>query len=191
MAKKKAAPKKSKKQKPAPKKAKAKAKPSAVKAKASAPAKAKAVAKGKIAAKATSQVAAKTTSKVVAKAKGKVAAKATPAKAIVAKARTAPRRGASDPDTDLRVNQEVEIVSTKPRSRVARAGAGSGDLQGISTVEDVDSESEDELLEEGQSFEAGIVGGVERAGDDEEHEVVTHEVLEDDVPREYDDEDRP
>ena len=82
-------------------------------------------------------------------------------------------------------------MSAKPRSRVARAGAGSGDLQGISTVEDVDSESEDELLEEGQSFEAGIVGGVERAGDDEEHEVVTHEVLEDDVPREYDDEDRP
>jgi hypothetical protein len=183
MAKKKAAPKKSKKQKPAPKKAKAKAKPSAVKAKASAPAKAKAVAKSKVVAKAKD--------KIVAKAKAKTAAKATPAKTTVAKARTAPRRDASDSDTDLRVNQEVEIVSGKPRSRVARAGAGSGDLQGISTVEDVDSESEDELLEEGQSFEAGIVGGVERAGDDEEHEVVTHEVLEDDVPREYDDEDRP
>lgn len=81
-------------------------------------------------------------------------------------------------------------MRTKPRSRVARAGTGSGDLQGISTVEDVDSESEDELLEEGQSFEAGIVKGVERAGN-EEGEVVTHEVLEDDVPREYDDEDRP
>jgi hypothetical protein len=180
MAKKKAAPKKAKKQKPAPKKAKAKAKPAAVKAKASAPAKAKAVAKGKIAAKANGKIAAKPS-----------AAKPTAAKTTVAKGRTAPRRGASDSDTDFRANQEVEIVSAKPRSRVARAGAGSGDLQGISTVEDVDSESEDELLEEGQSFEAGIVGGVERAGEDEEHEVVTHEVLEDDVPREYDDEDRP
>ena len=184
MAKKKAAPKKAKKQKPAPKKAKAKAKSSAVKAKASAPVKAKAIAKGKIAATAKS--------KVAPKAKGRIVAKAKPAKTTIAKARTAPRRSAaSDPDTDLRANQEVEIVSAKPRYRVARAGAGSGDLQGISTVEDVDSESEDELLEEGQSFEAGIIGGVERAGDEEGAEVVTHEVLEDDVPREYDDEDRP
>ena len=183
MATKKAASKKSKKQKPAPKKAKAKAKSSAVKAKISATAKAKPIAKSKIAATAKS--------KVVAKAKGKIAPKAKPAKTTVAKARTAPRRGVADPDTDLRANQEVEIVSAKPRSRVARAGAGSGDLQGISTVEDVDSESEDELLEEGQSFEAGIIGGVERAGDEEGSEVVTHEVLEDDVPREYDDEDRP
>ena len=183
MATKKAASKKSKKQKPAPKKAKAKAKSSAVKAKISATAKAKPIAKSKIAATAKS--------KVVAKAKGKIAPKAKPANTTVAKARTAPRRGAADPDTDLRANQEVEIVSAKPRSRVARAGAGSGDLQGVSTVEDVDSESEDELLEEGQSFEAGIIGGVERAGDEEGSEVVTHEVLEDDVPREYDDEDRP
>jgi hypothetical protein len=55
----------------------------------------------------------------------------------------------------------------------------------------VDSESADELLEEGQAFEAGIVSGVEKAGNAEESEVVTHEVLEDDVPKEYDDEDRP
>src|SRR5579872_1358387 len=174
MAKKKAAPKKSKKHKPTPKKAKAKAKSSTVKAKKSAPAKAKVVAKSKAAAKAT----------------GKVAAKPKAAKATVARARTAPRREAADSDTDFRANQEVEIVRPKGRSRVARAGAGSGDLQGISSVEEADSESEDELLEEGQSFEAGIIGGVERAGD-EESEVVTHEVLEDDVPLEYDDDGQP
>jgi hypothetical protein len=173
MAKKKAAPKKAKKQKPAPKKAKAKAKSSTAKAKKSAPAKAKVVAKSKATAKAT----------------GKVAAKPKAAKATVARARTAPRREAADSDTDFRANQEVEIVRPKGRSRVARAGAGSGDLQGISSVEEADSESEDELLEEGQSFEAGIIGGVERAGD-EESEVVTHEVLEDDVPLEYDDQDK-
>ena len=192
MAKKKAAPKKSKKQKPAPKKAKAKAKSSAVKAKKSAPAKAKTVAKAKVAVKATGKAAPKAISKVVAKAAGKVAAKPVAAKTTIAKARTAPRRGAADSDTDFRANQEVEIVRPKGRSRVARAGAGSGDLQGISNVEEADSESEDELLEEGQSFEAGIISGVERAGD-EESEVVTHEVLEDDVPLEYDDQekDRP
>ena len=78
----------------------------------------------------------------------------------------------------------------KPKSRVARAGTGAGDLQGISIVEDVDSESADELLEEGQAFEAGIVSGVEKAGD-ADSEVITHEVLEDDVPKEYDDDDRP
>ena len=138
------------------------------------------------------KVAAKAKSKVVAKETGKVAAKPVAAKTTVAKARTAPRRGAADSDTDFRANQEVEIVRPKGRSRVARAGAGSGDLQGISNVEEADSESEDELLEEGQSFEAGIISGVERAGD-EESEVVTHEVLEDDVPLEYDDQekDRP
>lgn len=178
MAKKKAATKKSKKQKPTPKKAKNKAK-----SKASAPSKAKANAKRKAAASATSRV--------VAKAKGKVAANPAAATPTVAKGRTAARRGVSDSDTDFQANQEVDLVRPKGRSRVARAGAGSGDLQGISNVEDVNSESEDELLEEGQSFEAGIIDGVERAGDDEEHEVVTHEVLEDDVPREYDDEDRP
>jgi hypothetical protein len=172
MAKKKTVPKKSKKQKPAAKKPKAKAKvksPAAktkttasLKAKIVAPAKSKAVPKAKAAARTTT----------------------------VAKGRTAPRRASSDSDTDLRENQEVEIVHPKGRSRVARAGAGSGDLQGISSVEDVDSESADELLEEGQSFEAGIISGVERAGS-EESEVVTHEVLEDDVPLEYDDDGQP
>ena len=187
MAKKKAAPKKSKKLKPAPKKAKAKAKSSAVKAKKSAPAKRNESKSAK-----ARKVAAKAKGKVVPKETGKVAAKPVAAKPTVAKARTAPRRGAADSDTDYRANQEVEIVRPKGRSRVARAGAGSGDLQGISNVEEADSESEDELLEEGQSFEAGIISGVERAGD-EESEVVTHEVLEDDVPLEYDDQekDRP
>jgi hypothetical protein len=180
MAKKKAAPKKTKKQKPAAKKAKAKPKKPAVKAKASAPAKAKIVAKGKPVAKGKAPAKPKAVAKPIAVAKTKT----------VAKARTAPRGGASASDTDLRENQDVETVSLKPRSRVARAGAGAGDLQGISIVEDVDSESEDELLEEGQAFEAGIIKGVERSGN-EESEVVTHEVLEDDVPLEYDDEDRP
>lgn len=61
----------------------------------------------------------------------------------------------------------------------------SGDLQGLSTVEDVDSESVEELSEEGQSFEAGIVDGVENAPDPDQGEVRTHEVKEDDVPPEY------
>ena len=48
-----------------------------------------------------------------------------------------------------------------------------------------DSESVDELLEEGNAFEADAVTGVEDAGGADEREVRTHEVPEDDVPEEY------
>ncbi len=64
----------------------------------------------------------------------------------------------------------------------------SGDLQGLSRLESADSESVDELLEEGNSFEAGVVRGVENADDADEREVTTREVPEDDVPGEYLDE---
>ena len=68
--------------------------------------------------------------------------------------------------------------------------AESGDLQGLSGLERADSESVEELSEEGNAFEAGIVAGVEEAEDESEREVHTHEVPEDDVPEEYQDEDR-
>ena len=64
----------------------------------------------------------------------------------------------------------------------------SGDLQGLSNVESVDSESVDELLEEGNAFEAGVVSGVEDSRAREGKEVRTREVPEDDVPGEYLDE---
>jgi len=69
----------------------------------------------------------------------------------------------------------------------ARSGGQSGDLQGLSNREGADSESVDELLEEGNAFEADVVKGVEDAGD--EGEVHTQEVPEDDVPGEYLDKD--
>lgn len=64
-------------------------------------------------------------------------------------------------------------------------GGQSGDLQGLSGVEDADSESVRELAEEGQDYEAGIVDGVENAPDPDVSEVKTREVNEDDVPEEY------
>ncbi len=69
-----------------------------------------------------------------------------------------------------------------------RSGEQAGDLQGLSDVESADSESVDELVEEGNAFEAGVVAGVEEAGDRGEREVRTREVPEDDVPSEYLDE---
>jgi hypothetical protein len=43
----------------------------------------------------------------------------------------------------------------------------------------------DELVEEGNTFEAGAVAGVEEADNADEKEVHTREVIEDDVPEEY------
>lgn len=51
-------------------------------------------------------------------------------------------------------------------------------------MEETDSESVEELVEEGQNFEAGAVAGIEEA-DASQSEVRTRQVLEDDVPREY------
>jgi hypothetical protein len=65
----------------------------------------------------------------------------------------------------------------------------SGDLAGLSRTEQADSESVDELVEEGNVFEAGAVAGVEAADDEDTKEVQTHEFLEDDVPDEYLDKD--
>ncbi len=65
------------------------------------------------------------------------------------------------------------------------AGGQSGDIQGLPRGEDVDSESVEELSEEGQSFEAEVVSGVENARDADQGEVRTHEVPEDDIPDEY------
>jgi hypothetical protein len=81
--------------------------------------------------------------------------------------------------------QSVETVPLALEGLGARSGEQSGDLQGLSNVEGADSESVDELLEEGNAFEAEVVKGVEDAEDDDEVEVRTHEVPQHDVPREY------
>jgi len=65
------------------------------------------------------------------------------------------------------------------------SGGQAGDIQGLTHFPTVDSESVEELAEEGQSFEAGIVGAVENAPDADEAEVTTREVPEGDVPPEY------
>jgi len=74
-------------------------------------------------------------------------------------------------------------------SRKAQTLSGDADSQGLSDVERADSESVSELLEEGNTFEAGAVKGVEQADDADEKEVRTREFPEDDVPEEYLDKD--
>jgi hypothetical protein len=79
----------------------------------------------------------------------------------------------------------IEVVSYGRRGLGARSAGQSGDTQGISAAVRTDSESVEELLEEGQSFEAEVVAGVENAPEPDESEVRTKEVPEDDVPEEY------
>lgn len=66
----------------------------------------------------------------------------------------------------------------------------SGDIQQLSDAADADSESVEELVEEGNAFEADAVQGVEEGKTPDVSEVTTREVPEDDVPPEYQDNDR-
>jgi hypothetical protein len=66
---------------------------------------------------------------------------------------------------------------------------GEADSQGLSNVEQADSESVRELVDEGNIFEAGAVMGIEEAEDADQREVHTRELPEDDVPEEYLDKD--
>jgi len=79
----------------------------------------------------------------------------------------------------------VGSIAPAQRSAGAEAAGQSGDNERLSRIARADSQSVEELEDEGQSFEAEVVSGVEDA-DDSEAEVTTHEVPEDDVPSEYD-----
>lgn len=95
----------------------------------------------------------------------------------------------SKPSSPVKTKSRVD--RQRPRSSPLSpplSGLQSGDLQGLSNVESADSESVDELLEEGNAFEAGIVSGVEESRNREGQEVRTRELPEDDVPEEYLDE---
>jgi hypothetical protein len=109
--------------------------------------------------------------------------------------KSAKRRKKATAKTAARTPAKRTRKRSRPSAGVSRArppiqsGEQSGDLQGLSRVESADSESVDELLEEGNAFEADVVKGVEAADEEDEKEVRTHEVPEDDVPGEYLDED--
>jgi len=76
-------------------------------------------------------------------------------------------------------------VSNKEKGTGPGSAGQSGDTQGLSDLAEAGSESVEELVEEGQFFEAEVIGGVENAPDADEGEVRTKEVPEDDVPTEY------
>jgi len=61
-------------------------------------------------------------------------------------------------------SQSVGTVAFALERLGARPGEQSGDLQGLSNVQRADSESVDELLEQGNAFEAEVLKGVETPG---------------------------
>ena len=84
----------------------------------------------------------------------------------------------------------VNPITPRGRRGLGSASGGqSGDTQGLSRRSYDDSESVEELLEEGQYMEAEAVSGVENAPDADQGEVRTRQFPEDDVPKEYLDED--
>lgn len=85
-------------------------------------------------------------------------------------------------------SETIDHVVFEPKGLGARSGGQSGDVQGLSGIERAGSESVEELVEEGNAFEAEVVKGIEDASYADEQEVTTHEVPEDDVPEEYRDE---
>ena len=79
----------------------------------------------------------------------------------------------------------AESKTYETRGIGANSAGQSGDTQGLPKIPVGDSDSVEELLEEGQTFEAEVLEGVENAGDADRSEVRTRQVPEDDVPEEY------
>lgn len=107
------------------------------------------------------------------------------AKKKLAKKKAAPKKTTARNRHVQWRSQSVDRLTVALEELEMISGEQSGDLQGLSNIECADSESVDELLEEGNAFEAEVVMGVENAEDADEVEVRTHEVPQDDVPAEY------
>jgi hypothetical protein len=116
----------------------------------------------------------------------KLAAKKKPAtkKKSAAKKKPVAKKG-----TRRRAEVIHPVTPSGRRGLGAESGGQSGDTQGLSRRSYEDSESVEELMEEGQYMEAEAVSGVENAPDADQGEVRTRQVPEDDVPEEYQNED--
>jgi hypothetical protein len=104
-----------------------------------------------------------------------------------AASRSARGRGKREREKTPVVDTVTFSPDIAPEALRLRAGGQSGALQGLSNLEGANSESVDELLEEGNAFEAEVVQGVEDAGDADQGEVRTHQspVADGDVQRKY------
>lgn len=119
--------------------------------------------------------------------------KAVARKKSSAKAKPAVKKRAAKKKSVKKATRRAEVIN--PVTPSGRRGLGpesggqSGDTQGLSRRSYDDSESVEELMEEGQYMEAEAVSGVENARDADQGEVRTTQFAEDDVPEEYQNED--
>jgi hypothetical protein len=133
----------------------------------------------------------KSAARRVPSARKKTAKKAAPKKFAAKKARGAKKKSAArkKPVTRKATRRRAEIINpvtpSGRRGLGADSGGQSGDTQGLSRRSYDDSESVEELMEEGQYMEAEAVSGVENAPDADQGEVRTRQFPEDDVPEEY------
>ncbi len=120
--------------------------------------------------------------------------KRTSKSAVRVKSATKPNPAADAPRLHASLEPDLPILKPPQAEKAAaldheesqgRSAGQSGSLQGLSDLPEAASESVDELIEEGNAFEAGVVAGVEDAPDADQGEIRTHEVPEDDVPEEY------
>ena len=145
------------------------------------------MAKKKIAAKKKAGGSKKAAGKNRATTKQKLAAK----KKVVSNRRTlrvkriTPREVSSGSERSSLGSSTLNKAPRPPKRGMGdEAGGQAGDLQGLSRAEDASAESVEELVEEGQAFEADVVDGVENAPDADEGPVRTHDRREDVIPPE-------
>jgi len=79
----------------------------------------------------------------------------------------------------------MNTAKTRKNEQGSNSAGQSGDIQEMPNAAGADSQSVEELAEEGNAFEADAVEGVEGAKDPDVAEVTTRQVPEDDVPAEY------
>lgn len=133
----------------------------------------------------------KSAARKTASARKKTAKKAAPKKRVArrkpaAKKKSAARKKPVARKAARRREQVINPVTPSGRRGLGpESGGQSGDTQGLSRRSYDDSESVEELMEEGQYMEAEAVSGVENARDADQGEVRTTQVPEDDVPEEY------
>ena len=139
--------------------------------------------------------AAKSAAKKKAPAKKKAAKKAAGKRLVAKKKKSAAKKTAAKkrPVAKKATRRRAEVINpitpSGRRGLGAASGGQSGDTQGLSRKSYDDSESVEELMEEGQYMEAEAVSGVENAPDADQGEVRTKQFPEDDVPEEYQNED--
>jgi hypothetical protein len=91
--------------------------------------------------------------------------------AASAKVKLASRRKKSNEvssDRSLRSSLTTDVGLAPSMDDASERAGQSGDIQGISNIAEADPESVEELLDDGQAFEAEVVSGVEDARDEKE-----------------------